>query len=129
MVRLRFRRVGGKKQPSYRLVVADQRAARNGGIIEAVGFHNPRTRPMTDILDEARVLYWLSVGAQPSEAVVPMLRRTGTLDRLARLKQGESMETLVAEAEAARAAAGPVSPRTRYPSPEAGQGKFKPKAD
>ena len=45
MVRIRFRRVGGKKQPSYRLVIADQHAARNGGIIEAIGFHNPRTRP------------------------------------------------------------------------------------
>jgi small subunit ribosomal protein S16 len=128
MVRIRFRRVGGKKQPSYRLVIADQHAARNGGIIESIGFHNPRTRPSTDIVDEARVLYWLSVGAQPSEAVVPMLTRTGTLARYARLKQGEAMETLVAEAEAARAAAEPISPRTRYPSPGDGEGKFKPKA-
>lgn len=127
MVRIRFRRVGGKKQPSYRLVVADQHAARNGGIIESIGYHNPRTIPSTDIVDEARVLYWLSVGAQPSDAVVPMLKRTGTLDRFARLKKGESMDTLVAEAEAARAAAEPVSPRTRYPSPADGEGKFKPK--
>jgi small subunit ribosomal protein S16 len=129
MVRLRFRRVGGKKQPSYRLVVADQRAARNGGIIEAIGFHNPRTQPITDVLDEARVLYWLSVGAQPSEAVVPMLRRTGTLARYERLKKGEAIEALVAEAEAARAAAAPVSPRTSYPAPEAGKGTFKPKEE
>jgi small subunit ribosomal protein S16 len=127
MVRIRFRRVGGKKQPSYRLVIADQRAARNGGIIESVGFHNPRTQPITDIVDEARVLYWLSVGAQPSDAVVPMLKRTGTLDRYERLKKGEAMEALVAEAEAARAAAESVSPKTRHPSPEAGQGTFKPK--
>ncbi len=129
MVRIRFRRVGGKKQPSYRLVVADQHAARNGGIIESVGYHNPRTQPSTDIVDEARVLYWLSVGAQPSDAVVPLLKRTGTLDRFARLKKGESMEALVAEAEAARATAAPVSPRTSYPAPEAGQGKFKPKSE
>lgn len=129
MVRIRFRRVGGKKQPSYRLVVADQRSARNGGIIEAIGYHNPRTQPSTDIVDEARVLHWLSVGAQPSESVVYMLNRTGTLARYERLKAGESMEALVAEAEAARAAAAPVSPRTRYPSPAAGEGKFKPKAD
>lgn len=129
MVRIRFRRVGGKKQPSYRIVVADQRAARNGGIIESIGYHNPRTRPSTDIIDEARVLYWLSVGAQPSEAVVPLLKRTGTMERFARLKQGEAMETLVAEAEAARAAAEPISPKTHHPAPEAGQGKFKPKAE
>ncbi|MCC6801528.1 MAG: 30S ribosomal protein S16 [Anaerolineae bacterium] len=127
MVRIRFRRVGGKKQPSYRLVVADQHAARNGGIIESIGYHNPRTIPSTDIVDEARVLYWLSVGAQPSDAVVPLLKRTGTLERFARLKKGESMDALVAEAEAARAAAEPVSPRTRYPSPADGEGTFKPK--
>ncbi len=129
MVRIRFRRVGGKKQPSYRLVVADQHAARNGGIIESIGYHNPRTIPSTDIVDEARALYWLSVGAQPSDAVVPMLTRTGTLARYARLKKGESMGALVAEAEAARAAAEPVSPKTSYPSPADGEGKFKPKAE
>lgn len=127
MVRIRFRRVGGKKQPSYRLVIADQRSARTGGIIESVGFHNPRTRPTTDIIDEARVLYWLRVGAQPSEAVVPMLKRAGTMARFERLKKGEALEALVAEADAARAAAGPVSPRTRYDAPEAGKGTFKPK--
>ena len=127
MVRIRLRRVGGKKQPSYRVVIADQRAARNGGIIEAIGFHNPRTRPSTDLVDEARALYWLSVGAQPTEAVMPLLRRTGTLARFERLKKGETIETLVAEADAARAAAEPVSPRTSYPSPEAGKGTFKPK--
>ena len=55
MVRIRFRRVGGKKQPSYRLVVADQRSARNGGIIESIGYHNPRTRPSTDIVAGASV--------------------------------------------------------------------------
>src|SRR3954451_3806967 len=127
MVRIRLRRVGGKKQASYRIVIADQRSARTGGIIENVGFHNPRTRPTTDLVDEARVLYWLSVGAQPSEAVVPLLKRTGTMARFERLKKGESMNALVAEADAARAAAGPISPRTSYPAPEAGQGTFKPK--
>jgi len=127
MVRIRYRRVGGKKQASYRLVIADQHSARNGGIIESVGYHNPRTVPSTDIVDEARVLYWLSVGAQPSEAVVPMLKRAGTMARFERLKKGESLGALVAEADAARAAAGPISPRTRYPAPEAGKGTFKPK--
>lgn len=129
MVRIRFKRVGAKKQPSYRLVVADQRAARNGGIIEAIGYHNPRTRPSTDTVDEARVLYWLSVGAQPTESVEYMLKRTGTLARFERLKAGEPMDKLVAEAEAAYAAATPVSPKTRYPSPADGEGKFKPKAE
>jgi small subunit ribosomal protein S16 len=126
MVRIRLRRVGLKKQPSYRVVVTDQRNARNGAFIEIVGHYNPRTRPSTEVLDEARVLHWLSVGAQPSEAVEGMLKRLGTLDRFARLRAGEAIETLVAEAEAARAAATPVSPKTRYPSPAAGEGKFTP---
>lgn len=128
MVRIRLRRVGLKKQPSYRVVITDQRNARNGAFIEIVGHYNPRTRPSTEILDEARILYWLSVGAQPTEAVEGMMKRLGTLDRFARLKAGESMETLVAEADAARAAAEPVSPKTRYPSPGPGEGKFKPAA-
>lgn len=128
MVRIRLRRVGLKKQPSYRVVVTDQRNARNGAFIEIIGHYNPRTRPSTEVVDEGRVLYWLSVGAQPTEAVEGMLRRLGTLDRFARLKQGESMEALVAEADAARAAAEPVSPKTRYPSPGPGEGTFKPAA-
>lgn len=129
MVRIRLRRVGLKKQPSYRVVVTDQRNARNGAFIEVVGHYNPRTRPSTEVLDEARVLYWLSVGAQPTEAVEGMMKRLGTLDRFARLKAGESIETLVAEADAARAAATPVSPKTRYPSPAAGEGTMKPAAE
>nr|PZN57081.1 MAG: 30S ribosomal protein S16 [Chloroflexota bacterium] len=129
MVRIRLRRVGLKKQPSYRIVVTDQRSPRDGDFIEIVGHYNPRTRPSTDEVNEARVLYWLSVGAQPTDSVATILRRTGTLDRFARLRKGESLEALVAEAEAARAAAAPVSPKTRYPSPGPGEGKKKPQAE
>jgi small subunit ribosomal protein S16 len=122
MVRIRFRRVGLKGQPSYRLVVTDQRSPRDGRFIEIIGFHNPRTRPSTDIVDEARALHWLSNGAQPSEAVVYLFKRTGTTARFERLRKGESLEVLLAEAAAAKAAAAPISPRTSYPAPEAGQG-------
>jgi len=125
MVRIRFRRVGLKGQPSYRIVVTDQRSPRDGSFIEIVGFHNPRTQPTTDQVNEARVLHWLSVGAQPSEAVRSVLRRTGTLDRYERLRKGENLDALLAEAADAQAAAAPVSPKTRYPSPEAGKGTFK----
>jgi len=121
MVRIRLRRVGLKKQPSYRIVVADQRTARDGRFIEIIGHHNPRTRPSTDIVQEERALYWLSVGAQPSDGVLRLLKRTGTWGRYERLMKGESMEALVAEAQAAFAAAEPVSPKTRYPSPGDGQ--------
>lgn len=129
MVRIRLRRVGLKKQPSYRIVVTDQRSPRDGAFIENIGHYNPRTRPSTDVVNEARALYWLSVGAQPTDSVASILRRTGTLDRFARLRQGEPMEALVAEAEAARAAAEPVSPKTRYPSPGPGEGARKKQAE
>jgi small subunit ribosomal protein S16 len=125
MVRIRFRRVGLKGQPSYRLVVTDQRSPRDGRFIEIIGFHNPRTRPSTDIVDEARALYWLSVGAQPSTAVDYLFKRTGTAARFERLRKGEPMDTLVAEAEAAKAEAAPISPKTSYPAPAAGQGNPK----
>lgn len=127
MVRIRLRRMGLKGQPSYRIVVTDQRSPRNGSFIEIIGFHNPRTQPSTDLIEEARALHWLSVGAQPTEAVRTLMKRTGTLARYERMKAGEAVEKLVAEADAAKAAAAPVSPKTRYPSPEAGKGTFTPK--
>ncbi len=99
MVKIRLRRVGAKKQPSFRVVVADQRAARDGAFIEKIGVYNPRTEPETLRIDEARALYWLSVGAQPTESVARLLKTTGTMARFERLKEGESLEDLVAEAE------------------------------
>lgn len=116
MVRIRLRRVGSKRQPSYRIVVADSRSPRDGRYIEIVGFYNPRTEPATMEINEDRALYWLNVGAQPSETVEYILKEVGTLDRLARLKKGEAIETLVAEAEEA-ASARVVSPKTNVVSP------------
>ncbi len=102
MVKIRLRRVGKKKQPSYRIVVADSRAPRDGRFIEIIGFYDPRTDPETVRIKEDRALYWLSVGAQPTEPVARLLRKQGTLDRFARLKAGEPLEALLAEAEAAQ---------------------------
>ena len=113
MVKIRLRRVGAKKQPSYRVVVADSRAPRDGRFIEVVGFYNPRTEPETVTITEDRALYWLSVGAQPTEAVARLLEKQGTLARFERLKQGESLEALVAEAEEAAQDLPEVSPKTR----------------
>ncbi len=107
MLRIRLRRVGRKKQPSYRIVVAESTAPRDGKFVEVVGFYNPRTQPETITVKEERVLYWLSVGAQPSESAARLLKKIGTLDRFARLKAGEPMEALVAEAEAAKVEASP----------------------
>jgi small subunit ribosomal protein S16 len=123
MLRIRLRRMGLKRQPSYRIVITDQRNSRDSAYLEVIGHHNPRTRPSTDVVDEARALHWLSVGAQPTEAVKKLMDRTGTWARFERLRKGEPMEALIAEAAAAAANAAPVSPRTRYPSPAAGQGR------
>ncbi|MEW6579070.1 MAG: 30S ribosomal protein S16 [Chloroflexota bacterium] len=117
MVRIRLRRVGRKKQPSYRVVVTDSRSPRDGRYIEIIGFYNPRTEPATMTLKEERALYWLSVGAQPSDAVRRILDKLGTLARYERLTKGEALEVLVAEAEAAASASEPVSPKTRRPAP------------
>ncbi len=99
MLRIRLRRVGAKKQPSYRVVVADQRAPRDGRFVEIIGHYNPRTEPSTFHIDEERAMYWLGQGAQPSESVELLLRKRGTLDRFARLRAGEPLDLLLAEAE------------------------------
>jgi len=123
MVRIRLVRIGLKRQPEYRVVVTDKRKARNGKYIEVIGHHNPRTRPALDLIDDERALYWLSVGAQPSEAARRVMDRTGTMERFERLRNGEDMQALVEEALAAKENAEPISLRTRYPSPAPGQGK------
>jgi small subunit ribosomal protein S16 len=117
MVRIRLMRVGSKKQPVYRVVITDRRNARDSRYIESIGYYNPRTRPHTVEIKEDRALYWLSVGAQPSESAAQLLKQTGTLERFGRFREGEDMEVLVAEAVAAQAAAEPISPKTDYPAP------------
>ncbi len=76
-VRLRLTRVGGKKDPIWRVVVADQRAPRDGRIIETVGRYNAQTNPSTIVIDEERVKVWLSKGAQPTSTVRKLLRIQG----------------------------------------------------
>jgi small subunit ribosomal protein S16 len=102
MVKIRLRRTGAKKKPTYRVVVADSRTPRDGRFIEIIGHYNPRTEPVTFNIHEDRVLHWLSVGAQPTDPVRRLLDNVGTLDRFARLKAGEDLEQLLAEAQASR---------------------------
>ncbi len=123
MVRIRLRRQGSKGQPSYRIVVTDQRRARNGKYLENIGHYNPRTRPATEIIKEDRALYWLGVGAQPSDAVRRILDHTGTWARFQRMRDGERMEDLVNEAKERRGEL--PSPRTKYPAPRDGESKIK----
>jgi small subunit ribosomal protein S16 len=80
MVRIRLRRHGLKRQATYRIVVADQRAPRDGRIIESIGSYNPRTNPETVQVDVERARYWLSTGAQPSEAVARLLKASGAYE-------------------------------------------------
>lgn len=97
MLRIRLSRKGKKKQPQYRVVVADVKFKRDGRFLENIGFYNPLTDPPTVEIKEDRALHWLRVGAQPSDPVRHMLQKRGTFDRLKRLHQGEALEELVAE--------------------------------
>ena len=128
MVRIRLRRVGAKHQPSYRLVVADRESPRDGRFIEIIGLYNPRTQPATVEVNETRALHWLQHGAQPSQPAERLLKTTGTLERLSRLKGGEALEALLTEAQTA-AAARVVNPKTRRDesAPAASGGKSKKK--
>ena len=82
MLRIRLRRVGAKKRPSYRIVVADSRVQRDGVIVDQVGHYDPHTDPPTIIMDEEKVVKWIGNGAQPSEPVERMLRKMGIFERL-----------------------------------------------
>jgi len=74
MVKMRLTRVGSKKNPIYRVVIADSRSPRDGRFIEIIGRYNPQTDPSTIELDEAKVKDWLGKGAQPSGAVAKLIK-------------------------------------------------------
>ena len=75
MLKIRLRRMGAKKRPSYRIVVAESTAPRDGRFIEIVGLYDPLTDPATVRLNEERAKHWLSVGAQPTDTVRDILRK------------------------------------------------------
>jgi len=77
MLKIRLRRTGAKKQPSYRLVVAESTAPRDGTFIENLGHYNPLTTPTTFVIKEERVRDWLQRGAQPTERVARLLSAQG----------------------------------------------------
>jgi small subunit ribosomal protein S16 len=76
-VRLRLTRVGGRKNPIWRVVAADQRSKRDGRVLETIGHYNAQTQPSTIVLDEERVQHWLARGAQPTETVSKLLKTQG----------------------------------------------------
>ena len=84
MLRIRLSRVGKKKQPAYRLVVADSHAPRDGAFVEIIGHYNPRTEPTTLVVKEDEAVEWLRRGAQPSETAAKLLSRIGVMERAGR---------------------------------------------
>lgn len=88
-VKIRLKRMGAKKAPFYRVVVADSRAPRDGRFIEEIGFYNPLTEPVQVRLNEEKALQWLANGAQPSDTVRSLFRRQGLLKKIHESKQGK----------------------------------------
>ena len=86
--RIRLRRLGAKKRPFYRVVVADQRAPRDGRFIENIGKYHPLDDPSLIEIDEDRALHWLRVGAQPSDQVRNLMVKTGIWDRFVTERPG-----------------------------------------
>jgi len=92
-VKIRLKRMGMKKTPSYRVVVADSRFPRDGRIIENLGWYNPLVEPSIIKIDEEKTLGWLKNGAQPSDSVAQLLKRTGLLARFEQTKAAAKSET------------------------------------
>jgi small subunit ribosomal protein S16 len=105
LLRIRLRRTGKKKQASYRVVVADANAPRDGAFVEILGHYNPRTEPNTVVLDEERVKHWLGVGAQPSETVHRIFFQQGLTTVEPPQRQTQPSKVDVAAAKAADDAA------------------------
>jgi small subunit ribosomal protein S16 len=121
VLRIRLRRVGKKKQPNYRLVVADSRSPRDGAFIETVGTYNPLTQPATITVKDDRVREWISKGAVPSDRAAKILSERGLCDPptfTPKAKQEKpAPETAAPAAAPAAAAEAPAAAET--PEPEA----------
>lgn len=120
MLRIRLRRMGKKKQPSYRVVVADSRAPRDGAFVEVVGYYNPRTEPATVEIDAERAKLWLARGAQPSERVARLLAAKGVIDApaLPNRPKGTNKKGAAEAPPAAQAASGEPAEPAAEPSVE-----------
>lgn len=133
MVKIRLRRMGAKKRPFYRIVVADSRTARNGRFIEAIGHYDPTQDPPAIKLEKDRAEHWLSVGARPSDVMRGLLKKEGLLGGIAapvepeeepkakprkRTKAVKAAEAAAKETPAAEAAAEEPAPEA---APEAAE--------
>ena len=123
MVKIRLRRVGSKKKPSYRVVVADSRAPRDGAFISIIGHYNPLTDPETVVIDEEKALNWLRQGAQPTATAARLLAKAGIIEeteaRKEKIKAGAAAEP---KTRKKKAKAGIVEePEASQEEPEASQ--------
>lgn len=98
-VKLRLRRMGKKKQPIYKVVAADSRAPRDGKFLEAIGLYNPLTDPHTLNINEDRAMYWLNVGAQPTDTVKSLLKQKGIILKRELVRKGLSEDKIATEVE------------------------------
>ncbi|MBE6064298.1 30S ribosomal protein S16 [Clostridium cochlearium] len=81
-VKIRLKRMGAKKAPFYRVIVADSRSPRNGRFIEEIGYYNPTTEPVTVKIDEEKAINWVKNGAQPTDVVKKLFVKTGINEKL-----------------------------------------------
>ncbi|MEG1547888.1 MAG: 30S ribosomal protein S16 [Clostridia bacterium] len=79
MLKIRLRRMGAKKAPFYRIVVADSRAPRNGAFVEEIGYYNPTTHPSELNVNNEKALNWIKNGAQPTDTVRALLKKSGAI--------------------------------------------------
>ena len=121
MVKIRLRRTGAKKRPSYRLVVADARAPRDGAFINIIGHYNPLTDPETIVIDEEEALNWLRRGAQPTATAARLLAKVGIIEeseaRKEKIKTGTAAKPKVSKKKAKAAVT--EKPETGKEEPEA----------
>ena len=87
MVKIKLKRVGATKQPSYRIVIADSKSSRDGKFINVIGHYNPRATPEELVIDEVKALEWLKQGAQPSATAARLLNKAGILDKFNESKE------------------------------------------
>jgi small subunit ribosomal protein S16 len=86
-VKIRLRRMGGKKDSFFRIVVADSRSPRDGRFIDSIGYYDPTTDPATVKMDEEKALEWMEKGAQVTDTVKALLQKQGTLKKIDEMKQ------------------------------------------
>lgn len=80
MLKIRLRRMGAKKAPFYRIVVADSRAPRDGAFVEEIGYYNPLTEPAEFVVDAEKAKTWIKNGAQPTDTVRGLMKKNGIID-------------------------------------------------